>query len=76
MSDWIPIDEWQRCVDMARPGIVFEIRNAEGQRLTTPCVVPLPQMPFDWKSPPLQFRAVTEPVPEHSNPLPAPKGQE
>jgi hypothetical protein len=74
MSDWISIDEWHRCVEMERPGIVFEIRNAEGQVLTTPCILPLPQMPFDWKLPPLQVRAVAESMPKHSDPLPKPKG--
>lgn len=74
MSEWISIAQWQECVNMARPGIIFEIRNAEGQSLLTPCVVPLPNMPFDWKSPPVRFRAVAEPRPEHSTPIPPPKG--
>ena len=72
MSGWISMDEWPRCLEMVRPGIVFEIRNAEGQLLTTPCVVPLPDLPFDWKSAPLQFRAIVEPKPQHSEPLPPP----
>jgi len=74
MGDWMPIEEWQRCINLARPGIVFQIRNADGQLLTTSCIVPLPQLPFDWKSPPLQFRAVGETRPEHSDPLPEPEG--
>jgi hypothetical protein len=74
MSEWLAIAEWQRCVEMVRPGIVFEIRNAEGLSLFTPCVVPLPPMPFDWKRPAAEFRAVVEPQPKHSAPLPAPKG--
>ena len=74
MSEWLAIAEWQRCVEMARPGIIFEIRNAEGNSLFTPCVTPLPAAPFDWKSPPLEWRAVPEPVPQHSSPLPPPKG--
>ena len=53
-------------------GSYLRIRNAEGQLLTTPCVVPLPELPFDWKSPPLQFRAIVEPKPQHSEPLPPP----
>lgn len=53
---------------------MFEIRNEAGQSLLTPCVKPLPTMPFDWKSPPVQFRAVTEPRPERSTPIPPPKG--
>jgi hypothetical protein len=74
MSEWLAIAEWQRCVEMARPGIVFEIRNGEGLSLVTPCVVPLPAMPFDWKLPPVEFRAIAEAKPQHSAPLPTPKG--
>ena len=74
MSEWMSIAQWWDCANMARPGVIFEIRNAEGQSLLTPCVVPLPNMPFDWKSPPVRFRVVTEPRPEHSTPIPPPKG--
>ena len=74
MSEWLAIAEWQRCVEMARPGIVFEIRNAEGNSLFTPCVTPLPAMPFDWKGPPVEFRPVPESAPLHSTPIPPPKG--
>ena len=38
MSEWIAIEQWQRCLEMTRPGIVFEMRNAEGLSLFTPCV--------------------------------------
>jgi hypothetical protein len=31
-------------------------------------------MPFNWKSPPTMFRAVAQPKPQHSTPLPPPKG--
>ena len=74
MSEWLAIAEWQRCLEMQRPGIVFEIRNGEGSSLFTPCAVPMPPMPFDWKSPPTEFRPVAEAAPEHSAPLPEPKG--
>ena len=73
MSDWISIDQWSRCHEMMRPGIVFEMRNADGQLMTTPCVQELPQLPFDWKSAPLEFRAVAETKPQHSEPLPPPE---
>ena len=73
MSDWMAIAQWHDCEKMAKPGIVFEIRNAEGQSLLTPCVPALPQMPWDWKSAPLMFRPVSESKPQHSDPLPAPK---
>ena len=74
MSEWISIAHWQECMSLARPGIIFEIRNAEGQSLFTPCVVPMPKVPFDWKTPAMQFRAVAQPRPEHSTPIPPPKG--
>ncbi len=73
MSEWVSIEQWSECVRMERPGIVFEIRNGDGQTLTTNCVVPLPQMPFDWLLPPIEFRAVAEAAPRHSSPLPEPK---
>ena len=74
MSEWVAIAHWAECVKMERPGIAFEIRNAEGQSMFTPCVVPLPPMPFNWKSPAIEFRPVAQPKPLHSTPLPAPKG--
>jgi hypothetical protein len=74
MGEWMAIAEWQRCLEMARPGIVFEMRNAAGQSLFTPCVPVVPSTPFDWTSPPLKFRAVREAPPEHSAPIPPPKG--
>jgi len=72
VGEWIPIDQWERCAEMERPGIVFEIRNADGLSLFTPCVSRLPAMPFDWHSPPAEYRAVPEPPPRRSEPLPKP----
>jgi hypothetical protein len=72
MSEWMAISQWQDCANLARPGIVFEIRNADNQVLVTPCVQPLPAMPQNWASPAVQFRAIAEPKPEHSAPLPSP----
>ena len=74
MSEWISIGDWARCRDLERPGIVFEIRNADDLRLLTPCTALPPDAPFDWLSPPLEFRPVAEAPPEHSSPLPEPKG--
>ena len=74
MIEWIAIDQWERCVEMARPGIVFEMRNAEGLSLFTPCVTPLPEPPFDWKSRAVEFRPAPEAPPVHSAPLPKPAG--
>ena len=73
VSDWVDIKDWDLCSQMARPGIVFEVRNAEGQSMLTPCTPSPPKPPFDWKSAPLKFRAVTEQPPEHSSPIPKPK---
>ena len=72
MGEWIAIAQWEKCRELAQPGIIFEIGNAEGKSLFTPCVVPLPAMPFDWKSAPVRFRAVAEPAPERSSPIPSP----
>ena len=74
MGEWIDIEQWQRCVEMTRPAIVFELRNADGNSMLTPCVTVLPPMPWDWKSPPTEFRAVVETPPQHSTPIPPPKG--
>jgi hypothetical protein len=72
MSDWIDFDRWNECVRMERPGFVFEVKNANGQSLFTPCRHPL-QTPWDWKSGPVQFRLVKEIKPRHSEPLPKPQ---
>jgi hypothetical protein len=72
MGEWISIEQWQECLKLARPGIIFEISNAEGKSMFTPCVVPLPPVPFNWKSAPARFRAIPEPAPQHSSPLPEP----
>ena len=73
VSEWLAIAQWAACEQMARPGIVFEIQNAEGLSLITRCSATLPPMPFDWKSPPVRFRAIVEPRPRHSDPIPPPK---
>jgi hypothetical protein len=72
MVEWLAIALWHQCASMAKPGIVFEIRNREGQSMLTECVASVPAAPFDWKSPPAEFRAVPEPKPRRSDPLPAP----
>ena len=72
MSDWMVIAQWDQCRALARPGIVFEIQNVEGQSMFTACVAAVPAAPFDWTSPPTRFRAVVEPKPEHSTPIPPP----
>jgi hypothetical protein len=72
MGEWIAIADWASCVQLQRPGYVFEIRNTDGQSLFTHCVVPLPAMPFDWRSPPVEFRLVEEAPPQRSTPIPPP----
>ena len=72
MSDWMAIAQWQECERMARPGFVFELQNAEGLSLFTPCTRELPPTPFDWKSAPVRFRLVAAKPPQHSDPLPPP----
>ena len=72
MVDWIPIDQWVECARLERPGIVFEVRNAQGQTLLMACTPDKPQAPFDWAGPPLEFRPVPEAPAKHSSPLPGP----
>jgi hypothetical protein len=72
MSEWIDFDQWTDCIRLERPGYVFEVMNGEGRSLLTVCAMPL-QLPFDWKSPPVQFRLVEEPKPRHSEPVPKPR---
>jgi hypothetical protein len=73
MSEWIAIAQWHQCRDLERPGIVFELQNVEGLSLFTPCTQDVPKAPFDWTSPPVRFRAIAEPKPERSSPLPSPR---
>jgi hypothetical protein len=75
MAEWISIDQWPDCARMERPGIVFEVRNRDGQSLLTNCTVTLPEQPFDWTSPAVEFRAVPEQPAEHSTPIPPPAEQ-
>jgi hypothetical protein len=72
MGEWISTTQWSECAQLARPGIIFEIRNNDGQSMYTQCVVSLPPPPFDWKSPPTEFRAIVEPAPQRSDPMPKP----
>ena len=69
-ADWVHISKWGDCAALERPGIVFELRNVDGQSLFTQCSPTLPPVPFDWKSPPVMFRAIPAPKPQHSSPMP------
>jgi hypothetical protein len=72
MSEWMDMSRWPDCRKLERPGIVFELRNAAGQTLWTPCTASPPPLPVGWTSPPIRFRAVAERKPTHSAPLPPP----
>ena len=72
MSDWMSVEQWSECVRMERPGIVFELRNTEGQTLLAHCSADLPPKPWDWASGPTEFQAIVELPARHSNPLPDP----
>ena len=74
MTEWMAIAQWHECAKLARPGIVFELRNAEGLTMLSPCVPKVPAKPFDWKSPPVVFRTIDAPRPRRSTPMPPPKG--
>lgn len=71
---WLPIADWGRCAELTKPGLIAELRNAEGQSLFTPCTEALPPAPFDWTSPFVEFRMIVEPTPTHSAPMPFPRG--
>ena len=48
MSEWMAIAQWHECEKMTRPGIVFELKNAEGQTMLSPCVAQVPQLRSSW----------------------------
>ena len=73
MGEWMSIAEWPDCRRLERPGIIFELRNRDGQSLFTRCVATMPELPFDWTSPAEKFRLVPEAEPVHSAPLPVPQ---
>ena len=75
MTDWMAIAQWHECAKMTRPGIVFELKNAEGLTLLKPCVATVPATPYGWKSPPVMFRAVQARRPQRSTPMPPPKAR-
>lgn len=69
MIEWIDFIHWQDCKAMEKPGYVFEVVNADDQRMLTPCIVPL-EVPFDWSTLPIKFRIMPEQQPRHSAPVP------
>jgi hypothetical protein len=73
VGEWMAIAQWHECERLKRPGIIFEIQNAEGLSLFAPCTQTMPPAPLGWKSPPVRFRAVVQERPRHSEPIPPPK---
>jgi hypothetical protein len=74
MSEWMTIALWSACADLAGADVLVELRNDEGLTLTTPWTASLPPLPFDWASPPAEFRIALEVPPTHSTPIPLPRG--
>ncbi|MBX9741707.1 MAG: hypothetical protein K2X62_16655 [Beijerinckiaceae bacterium] len=72
MTDWVSFDQWANCSGMEKPGYVFEVANAEGKTLLTPCDPKL-QKPWDWASGPVRFRLVPQGKPRRSDPIPPPQ---
>jgi hypothetical protein len=72
MAEWLAMEQWPQGARMARPGFVFEVENAAGQRLLTGWE-PVVATPFGWSAAPLRFRLVPEAPAERSAPLPAPR---
>ena len=75
MSEWLAIAQWHDCEKLTRPGIVFELKNAEGQTMLSPCVAQVPAHLSTGNRPPVMFRAVEAPKPRHSEPMPPPTGR-
>jgi len=75
MSEWMTISQWHECKTMAQPGIAFELKNAEGQTLLAECTAQVPPTPLGWRSPPILFRTVRLPKPQHSTPMPGLKSK-
>ena len=74
VDGWYDFSQWHRCAALERPGYVFEIENAEGMKLWTPCSATV-ELPFQWKSGPQRFRLVIPEQPRHSDPMPPPQNQ-
>lgn len=74
VDGWYDFSKWDQCRSMERPGYSFEIENAEGMKLWTPCT-PVVELPFDWKSEPQRFRLVKMVQGEHSTPMTPPSNR-
>ncbi len=72
MDGWLPMENWPECRRLEKPGIIFEVQNAEGASMFLQCVVPFPGQPWDWTSPPQRFRAVPLRKPTPTSPIPGP----
>jgi hypothetical protein len=72
MDAWLPMDRWPECRALEKPGIVFEVQNADGDSMVLACELPFPGAPWDWRSPPIRFRAIGLPKPRPTSPIPGP----
>lgn len=73
---WVKIKNWHRCERMLKKGSVFELRNAEGQKMLATCNPrELPPRPEGWLSDAVRFRVIKEPKPERSPEMQLPKSQ-
>jgi hypothetical protein len=72
MGEWLDFQQWTECARMSRPGHVFEVVNAQGKSMLTPCVQRL-ETPWDWTTGPVRFRLVPEAPPRRSTPMPEPR---
>jgi hypothetical protein len=70
-AEWMDMALWADCARLERPGYVFEIENAQGMTIQTPCTAQV-DVPFDWTSPPLRFRLIAEQPAVRSTPMPKP----
>jgi hypothetical protein len=69
MVEWIDFSQWRSCEELAKPGIVFEIANDDGQVIIAECGAVV-SVPYDWTSPPRSFRPIPELPARRSTPLP------
>ena len=72
MGEWIAIAQWDKCLGLARPGIIFEVSNAEGRSLVhTVCGVAATAA-VRLEIAPVRFRVVPEFRRSTRRPLPEP----
>ncbi len=75
MSEWMAIAQWHECEKLTRPGIVFELKNAEGLTMLSPCVAQVPAQAFRLEVAPGRVPRGRCARPRHSEPMPPPTGR-